>query len=65
MYAKVRRGEITGFTGIDDAYEVPETAEITLDAAKTSAAVNAGIILNYLQTRGFIAESRFDVRSGS
>ena len=30
MYAKARRGEIKDFTGIDDIYEIPETAEITL-----------------------------------
>jgi sulfate adenylyltransferase len=31
MYAKARRGEITGFTGIDDPYEPPVHTEITLD----------------------------------
>ena len=31
MYAKARRGEIKGFTGIDDPYEAPENAEIVLD----------------------------------
>ena len=63
MYAKARRGEIKDFTGIDDAYEVPETAEITLDAGGTVASVNAGIIIDYLRSRGFIAESRFDATS--
>ncbi|NMM86079.1 adenylyl-sulfate kinase [Rhodococcus sp. SRB_17] len=28
MYAKARAGEITGFTGVDDPYEVPERAEL-------------------------------------
>ncbi|MCJ0906661.1 adenylyl-sulfate kinase [Rhodococcus sp. ARC_M6] len=28
MYAKARAGEITGFTGVDDPYEVPEQAEL-------------------------------------
>ena len=31
MYAKARRGEIKGFTGIDDPYEPPQNPEITLN----------------------------------
>lgn len=31
LYAKARRGEITGFTGIDDPYEPPNNPELTLD----------------------------------
>ncbi|MDI9917837.1 adenylyl-sulfate kinase [Rhodococcus sp. IEGM 1379] len=30
MYAKARAGEITGFTGVDDPYEIPERAELTV-----------------------------------
>ena len=30
MYAKARAGEITGFTGVDDPYEVPERAELVV-----------------------------------
>jgi len=65
MYAKARRGEISDFTGIDDAYEIPETAEILLDSANTAASVNAGIIIDYLRMRGFIAESRFDATAST
>jgi sulfate adenylyltransferase len=31
LYAKARAGEITGFTGIDDPYEQPLDAELTID----------------------------------
>jgi len=31
LYKKARAGEIKGFTGIDDPYEAPESAELTLD----------------------------------
>ena len=31
LYAKARRGELSGFTGIDDPYEPPLSPEITLD----------------------------------
>ncbi|MFJ5985360.1 adenylyl-sulfate kinase [Lentzea sp. NPDC092896] len=30
MYARARRGEITGFTGVDDPYERPERPELVL-----------------------------------
>jgi adenylylsulfate kinase-like enzyme len=29
LYAKARRGELKNFTGIDSAYEPPESAEIS------------------------------------
>lgn len=31
LYARARRGEITGMTGVDDPYERPESAELVLD----------------------------------
>jgi sulfate adenylyltransferase len=54
MYAKARRGEITGFTGIDDPYEPPEYPEITLDTLQHTPEENARLILEYLQQRGFV-----------
>jgi sulfate adenylyltransferase len=54
MYAKARRGEITGFTGIDDPYEVPLHSEIRLDTVQHTAEENARLILNYLIRCGFI-----------
>ena len=32
MYARARAGELTAFTGIDDPYEEPDAAELTVDA---------------------------------
>lgn len=54
MYAKARRGEITGFTGIDDPYEPPESPEITQDTVHTSPEENPRTILGQLRSRGFI-----------
>jgi sulfate adenylyltransferase len=54
MYAKARRGEIKGFTGIDDPYEAPENAEIVLDTVGSDPESNARRILDYLASRGFI-----------
>ena len=53
MYAKARRGEIKGFTGIDDPYEEPINPEITLDTVKFSAEENARRIISELKERGF------------
>ena len=54
MYAKARRGEITGFTGIDDPYESPNDPEIKLNTEDFSAIQNAQQIIDYLISEGFI-----------
>ncbi len=54
MYAKARRGEIKGFTGIDDPYEAPPNPEITLDTVANSAEDNARRIVSHLMDRGFL-----------
>ncbi len=55
MYAKARQGLIKNFTGIDDPYEEPEHAELTLDAAHVAPEKNALAILDYLMQKGLIA----------
>lgn len=57
MYAKARRGEIKDFTGIDDIYEAPQAAEITLDTVNGSVEENARKILQYLIAEGFVLET--------
>ena len=54
LYAKARRGEIKGFTGIDDPYEDPLNAEIVLDTVETTPEENARAIIQFLQDQGFI-----------
>lgn len=54
MYAQARRGEIKGFTGIDDPYEAPQNPEIRLDTIETTPEENALVVLNFLEERGFI-----------
>jgi sulfate adenylyltransferase len=56
LYAKARRGEISGFTGIDDPYEAPQYPEIRLDTVNLSPEANAQIILKHLMDSGFIQE---------
>ena len=56
MYARARRGEITGFTGVDDPYEPPRNPEIELDTVNHTLRENARRVLDYLACRGFIAD---------
>jgi sulfate adenylyltransferase len=57
LYAKARRGEIQGFTGVDDPYEPPERPEIVLDTLRCTAEENARRILRYLMEKGFTREA--------
>jgi sulfate adenylyltransferase len=54
MYAKARRGEIHGFTGIDDPYEPPLDPDLTLETANCSPDDNARYIFDYLFSKGFL-----------
>lgn len=54
LYAKARRGEIKGFTGIDDPYEAPRDPEIRLDTVNNTPDQNAQNIVDYLTSRGFL-----------
>ncbi len=54
MYAKARRGEIKGFTGVDDPYESPQYPEITLDTVNHTPEENARRIIEYLIEQGFV-----------
>jgi len=56
MYARARRGDITGFTGIDDPYESPVNPEMRLTTVDCSPEDNARLIVRYLITRGFLLE---------
>ncbi len=53
MYAMARRGEIKGFTGIDDPYEAPDAAEMILDTVTISAEHNAARIVGLMSELGF------------
>ncbi len=57
LYAKARRGEITGFTGIDDPYEPPTHPEITLDTVKFTPEENARYIIKVMLEMGLLRQS--------
>ena len=54
LYARARRGEIKGFTGIDDPYEEPINPEVVLDTVDSTPEENARKIIAYLRERGFL-----------
>lgn len=54
MYAAARRGEVKHFTGIDDPYEEPLAAEVTLHTTDATVEANANAIVALLRDRGFV-----------
>jgi sulfate adenylyltransferase len=54
LYAKARRGELKGFTGIDDPYEPPLNPEVTIETVEASPEANARRIVDLLRERGLI-----------
>lgn len=54
LYARARRGQIHGFTGVDDPYEVPVDPELTLNTVDVSAEENAFKIVEFLEANGYL-----------
>lgn len=54
VYAKARRGEINGFTGVDDPYEAPEAADLVVDVEKTSVRGIVHQIILMLESQGLL-----------
>ena len=54
LYKKARAGEIKNFTGIDDPYEAPENAELSIDTGLKSLEECAAEVMNYLENHGYI-----------
>ncbi|HBT77440.1 MAG TPA: adenylyl-sulfate kinase [Planctomycetaceae bacterium] len=52
LYKKARAGELKGFTGIDDPYEVPERPELVLDGGKKTAEELAEQVIACLKEKG-------------
>jgi sulfate adenylyltransferase len=54
LYAKARRGEIKGFTGVDDPYEGPENADLVVDISKQSVRNIVHQIVLLLESNGLL-----------
>ncbi|EEH49983.2 sulfate adenylyltransferase [Paracoccidioides brasiliensis Pb18] len=57
IYAKARRGEIKGFTGVDDPYETPKSADLTVDVEKQTVRAIVHEIILMLESQGFLDRS--------
>ena len=56
LYKKARAGEIRNFTGIDDPYQAPAAAELTLRTDQLSLAEEVAAIIAYLEQIGVLIE---------
>lgn len=54
MYAKARKGEIKGFTGIDDPYDTPQNPDLLIDTEHEPLTDSANKIKDFLKKRNLI-----------
>ncbi len=54
LYRKAMAGEIPQFTGLSDPYEEPENPEIVVETDRQTPEESAGVILAWLEERGYI-----------
>jgi 3'-phosphoadenosine 5'-phosphosulfate synthase len=57
LYKKARRGEIRGFTGIDQQYEEPDHCELVIKSGELSVDECVQNVVQLLQQRGIVPES--------
>ena len=54
LYEKALKGEIKGFTGVDDPYEAPENPELVVDTEQESPEESASAVVSKLEELGYI-----------
>ena len=54
LYEKAFKGEIKGFTGVDDPYEEPGDPDVRIATEQHAPEESAQIILQHLEERGLI-----------
>jgi sulfate adenylyltransferase len=54
LYERARRGQISGFTGVDDPYEPPVDPELILNTVEATVRDNGQKIVDYLEKEGFL-----------
>lgn len=57
LYARARRGEIAGFTGIDSRYEPPSRPDLRIDTTRQTAGEAASALLDTMRRRGYFEVS--------
>jgi bifunctional enzyme CysN/CysC len=55
LYKRALAGEIKNFTGVDQAYEAPQTPDLVLQSSVESADALADKVIDELEARGFVA----------
>ncbi|CAJ0931414.1 unnamed protein product, partial [Mesorhabditis belari] len=60
LYKKARAGELPGFTGIDSAYEPPETPDLLVQTENRSEAETVHQVLHYLYDLGILPQKAMD-----
>jgi adenylyl-sulfate kinase len=55
LYRRARAGELAGFTGVDDPYEVPEAPDLVLRSTEVTTVAAAATIVDALTARGVVA----------
>src|SRR5215217_6966920 len=56
LYEKAFRGEIKGFTGVDDPYEEPQSPDIRIDTEAQAAEESARMIVEKLEELGLVEQ---------
>jgi len=56
LYEKAFKGEITGFTGVDDPYEEPPSAEVVVDTESQSPEESAQAIVDKLEALRLVGQ---------
>lgn len=56
LYQKALAGEITGFTGVDDPYEIPEHPELVVDTLVESPEESLQHVLTRLKELGYLED---------
>ncbi|MBA3717938.1 MAG: adenylyl-sulfate kinase [Actinobacteria bacterium] len=56
LYEKAMRGEIKGFTGVDDPYEEPPSPEVMVDTESQTPEESARTIIDKLEVLGLIGQ---------
>ncbi len=54
LYAKARAGEIKGFTGVDDPYELPQSPEVVCNTDEESIEESVQKVLDKMEQLGYI-----------
>jgi sulfate adenylyltransferase len=54
LYARARSGQLRGLTGVDDPYEEPTDAELTIDTTSMTVPEAVELVLTYLVESGWV-----------